>query len=31
MEKRPSFDITPMTDAELDDVLGARKKGWLSP
>lgn len=25
------FDITPMTDAELDDVLGARKKGWLSP
>lgn len=29
--KKTVFDITPMTDAELDDVLGARKKGWLSP
>lgn len=27
--KEDRLCITPMTDAELDDVLGARKEGWV--
>ncbi|MCG7228373.1 MULTISPECIES: lacticin 481 family lantibiotic [Corynebacterium] len=29
MKKNTTVDITPMSDAELDGVLGARGEGWV--
>lgn len=29
MKKNTTVDITPMSDAELDGVLGARREGWV--